>query len=33
MGFVIRDAYDTPLLVGAKNVDINNILITKNLAL
>lgn len=23
MGFVIRDAYDTPLLVGAKNVDVH----------
>lgn len=31
-GFVIRYAYGTPFLVGAKNVGINNILITKGLA-
>lgn len=33
IGFVIRDAYGTPPLVGAKNVGINNVLIIKGLAL
>ena len=32
-GFVIRDAQGNPLLAGAKNVGVNNILITEGLAL
>lgn len=33
IGFVTRDAQGTPLLTGAKNVGLNNILITEGLAL